>query len=68
MRGSKLMELGRDHLSLGLLALGGETLPLARSGKSEDGLWFAGHWRTDLFSNVVSMYWENTVWGLFRKL
>ncbi|XP_010857417.1 PREDICTED: vesicle-associated membrane protein-associated protein A [Bison bison bison] len=30
------MELGRDHLSLGLLALGGETLPLARSGPFTD--------------------------------
>lgn len=62
------MEVGRDHLSPSLLSSGGETLSLARSGESEDRLWFAEHWRTDLFSNAVSMYWENTVWGLFRKL
>ena len=59
---------GVGPLGLGLLALGGETLPSARSGKPEDGLWFAEHWGTDLFSNVVNMSWENTVWGLLRKL
>ena len=62
------MEVGRDHLSWVLLSSGGETLSLALSDESEDGPLFAEHWRTDLFSNAVSMYWENTVRGLFRKL